>query len=67
MSGKPSTFCIKSEISCHMTKYLKGNYHRDYNSGYMEYAVEEPINDNIFGGKMVTFTFIKCHFLHLTH
>ena len=46
--GKPATFCLKLEISWHMTRYLKGNTH----SGSTEYAVEEPINDNMFGGKM---------------
>jgi len=49
-----------------MTRYLKENTHRDFNSRSTDYAVDEPINDNMFGGKSVTFTFIKCHFLYLT-
>ena len=66
MSAKPTTFSLKLEISWHMTRYVKGNTHRDFISGSTEYEVDERINDNIFGGKSVTFTFIKCHFLYLT-
>jgi len=52
MSGKPATFSLKLEISWHMTRYLKENTHRDFNSRSTDYAVDEPINDNMFGGKM---------------